>query len=99
MHGDKQRYNIALASIEANQCQDLLSQAQYHVSRARRIDEEERTLRTKQEQERLAFKQRQEQDRLLEIEKRRKAEEEMLVKREIQRKNEKCFTILGTTAR
>lgn len=82
VHGDKQRYNIALASIEANQCQDLLSQAQYHVSRARRIDEEERTLRTKQEQERAAFKQRQEQDRLLEVEKRRKAEEEMLAKRE-----------------
>lgn len=82
MHGDKQRYNIALASIEANQCQDLLSQAQYHVSRARRIDEEERNLRTKQEQERMAFKQRQEEERRLEAEKRRKAGEEMLAKRE-----------------
>lgn len=82
VHGDKQRYNIALASIEANQCQDLLSQAQYHVSRARRIDEEDRNLRTKQEQERAAFKQRQEDERRLEAEKRRKTEEEMLVKRE-----------------
>lgn len=82
MHGDKQRYNIALASIEANQCQDLLSQAQYHVSRARRIDEEERNLRTKQEQERAAFKKRQEEERKLEAERRRKAEEEMLAKRE-----------------
>lgn len=82
MNGDKQRYNIALASIEASQCQDLLSQAQYHVSRARKIDEEDRNLRTKQEQERAAFKKRQEEDRLLEAEKRRKAEEEMLAKRE-----------------
>lgn len=82
VHGDKTRYNIALASIEANQCQDLLSQAQYHVSRARRIDEEERNLRTKQEQERAAFRKRQEEERLLETERRRKADEEMLAKRE-----------------
>lgn len=82
MHGDKTRYNIALASIEANQCQDLLSQAQYHVSRARRIDEEERNLRTKQEFERAAFKKRQEEERQVEVERRRKAEEEMLAKRE-----------------
>lgn len=81
VHGDKTRYNILLASAEASQCQDLLSQAQYHVSRARRIDEEERNLRTKQEQERAAFKKRQEEEREMEVERRRKAGEEMLVKR------------------
>ena len=46
------KYDLARAAIEARQCQDLLSQAQYHVARARKIDEEERTLRKKQQDER-----------------------------------------------
>lgn len=58
-HGDRMKYDINLAAIEARQCQDLLSQAQYHVARARRVDEEERQLRRKQEDERTAFKMRQ----------------------------------------
>jgi len=41
-----------LADAEARRCQDLLSQAQYHVARARRLDEEEKMLRRKQEEER-----------------------------------------------
>jgi hypothetical protein len=41
-----------LAEGEARRCQDLLSQAQYHVARARRLDEEEKMLRRKQEEER-----------------------------------------------
>lgn len=53
------KYDINLAALEARQCQDLLSQAQYHVARARRVDEEERLLRRKQEDERTAFKMRQ----------------------------------------
>lgn len=39
------------------QCSDLLSQAQYHVARARKQDEEEKELRAKQEQERELLKQ------------------------------------------
>ena len=38
-HGDRMKYDLAWAQTEARQCQDLLSQAQYHVSRARKIDE------------------------------------------------------------
>lgn len=53
------KYDLTLASMEARQCKDLLSQAQYHVARARRVDEEERQLRRKQEDERTAFKMRQ----------------------------------------
>lgn len=41
-----------LAENEANHCQDLLSQATYHVKRAERLDEEEKLLRKKQEEER-----------------------------------------------
>ena len=46
------------------QCSDLLSQAQYHVSRARRIDEEEKEMRKKQEEEREALRQKQLQDQV-----------------------------------
>jgi len=44
------KYDLARAAIEARQCQDLLSQAQYHVARARKIDEEEKSLRRKQQE-------------------------------------------------
>ena len=39
------KYDLARAAIEARKCQDLLSQAQYHVARARKIDEEEKNQR------------------------------------------------------
>lgn len=68
--------------MEANQCQDLLSQAQYHVSRARRIDEEEKALRRKQEEERLAFKMKQEEERKRREEEQKTSREQMLVKRQ-----------------
>ena len=59
INGDRTRYDLGQAAAEAQQCQDLLSQAQYHVARARKLDEEEKQLRRKQEQEREAFKQKQ----------------------------------------
>uniref|UniRef100_A0A671S0V2 RNA polymerase-associated protein CTR9 homolog n=1 Tax=Sinocyclocheilus anshuiensis TaxID=1608454 RepID=A0A671S0V2_9TELE len=55
--GDKMRFDLALAASEARQCSDLLSQAQYHVARARKQDEEEKEHRTKQEQERDLLRQ------------------------------------------
>lgn len=51
------KYDLGAAAAEASQCRDLLSQAQYHVSRARRQDDEEKALRRKQEEERQALKQ------------------------------------------
>lgn len=42
---------------DCRQCSDLLSQAQYHVARARKQDEEEKELRAKQEQERDQLRQ------------------------------------------
>lgn len=56
MEGDRMKYDLARASIEARQCQDLLSQASYHVARARKIDEEERAQRRKQQEEREKFR-------------------------------------------
>ena len=56
VEGDRMKYDLARAAIEAKKCQDLLSQAQYHVARARKIDEEERNLRKKQQEEREKLK-------------------------------------------
>lgn len=82
VNGDKTRYNVALAATEANQCQDLLSQAQYHVARARQADEEEKTLKRKQEEERLRFRTQQEEERRRQEEMRHKTKEELLAKRQ-----------------
>lgn len=73
--GDKMRFDLALAASEARQCSDLLSQAQYHVARARKQDEEEKELRAKQEQERELLKQ-----------KLMKAQEEKRLKEEVEHK-------------
>lgn len=41
----------------SRQCSDLLSQAQYHVARARKIDEADQERRQKQEEDRNAIRQ------------------------------------------
>lgn len=65
INGDRQKYDLGQAAAEAQQCQDLLSQAQYHVARARKLDEEEKMLRKKQEEEREAFRMRQVEEQVL----------------------------------
>lgn len=74
--GDKMRFDLALAASEARQCSDLLSQAQYHVARARKQDEEEKELRAKQEQEKEVLRQKlmkeQEEKRFKEVEEQKK---------------------------
>lgn len=49
---------------DCRQCSDLLSQAQYHVARARKQDEEEKELRAKQEQERDLLRQQMMKDKV-----------------------------------
>ncbi|XP_027009006.1 RNA polymerase-associated protein CTR9 homolog [Tachysurus fulvidraco] len=68
--GDKMRFDLALAASEARQCSDLLSQAQYHVARARKQDEEEKELRAKQDQEREVLRQ-----QLLRVQEEKRAKE------------------------
>lgn len=70
-----------MASFEANQCSDLLTQAQHHVITARQIDLEERQVRQKQEEDRAAFKRLQEEERIRIESERKRTREEMLVKR------------------
>uniref|UniRef100_A0A2P2I017 RNA polymerase-associated protein CTR9 homolog n=1 Tax=Hirondellea gigas TaxID=1518452 RepID=A0A2P2I017_9CRUS len=51
VHGERLRYDLAAAAAEASQCRDLLSQAQYHVARARKLDNDERQLKQHQEEQ------------------------------------------------
>ncbi|WAR02104.1 CTR9-like protein [Mya arenaria] len=59
------------------QCSDLLSQAQYHVARARKIDEEEQELRKHRDEERAAVRQRFNEEK--EARRRKKEEQEKLM--------------------
>jgi RNA polymerase-associated protein CTR9 len=88
------KYDLARAAIEARQCQDLLSQAQYHVARARKIDEEEKSLRRKQQEEREKFRQRQlELQKIMEEEKRKKLEDSTLAREEYKEKMKRATEI------
>jgi len=60
VEGDKMKYDLTRAAVEARQCQDLLSQAQYHVARAKTIDEQEKEQRKRQHEEREKFRAEQE---------------------------------------
>lgn len=97
MHGDKTRFNIALATVEANQCSDLLTQAQHHVITARQIDVEERQVRQKQEDDRATFKRMQEEERVRLEEERRKTKEEMLLKRQEYKEKTKNAMLFSET--
>ncbi|OXA64554.1 RNA polymerase-associated protein CTR9 [Folsomia candida] len=82
MNGDRTKYDLGQAAAEAQQCQDILSQAQYHVARARKLDEEEKMLRRKQEDERDAFRFKQMEELKRNEEQKVQQKEEMLRKRE-----------------
>lgn len=81
-HGDKMKFDLRAAIDEAKHCQDLLNQAQYHVARARRLDEEEKEVRRKQELEREALGQKLLEERQRAEEERVKQEMELIAKRQ-----------------
>ena len=58
------KFDLNQAATEARQCSDLLSQAHYHVARARKIDEQEREMRRKQEEERDVIRSKQVADQV-----------------------------------
>ncbi|KAF9794379.1 hypothetical protein SFRURICE_014599 [Spodoptera frugiperda] len=72
----------AAAAQEARTCADLLSQAQWHVARARRQHDEELSLRDKQREQREAFRRQQEEERKRREEEQQKSTVEMLQKRQ-----------------
>ncbi|CAL8078737.1 unnamed protein product [Calicophoron daubneyi] len=72
--------NQPMASDEARACQDLLSQAKYHLDRAKSREEQERVMRKRQEEEREAQRKRQlelqQQAEQMRLERERRLEEE-----------------------
>lgn len=60
---ERARYEPTAAAAEARTCADLLSQAQWHVARARRQHDEELTLRDRQREQREAFRKQQVSER------------------------------------
>lgn len=65
------KYDFKLDGIEAKKCEDLLKQTEYHLSRAKRIDEDEREMKRRQQEER-------EETRLKMVEEQTKREQELL---------------------
>ncbi|CAH8484672.1 unnamed protein product [Schistosoma haematobium] len=72
--------NQAMAADEARICQDLLSQAKYHLDRAKSREEQERVVRKRQEEEREAQRKRQlelqQQAEQMRLDRERRLEEE-----------------------
>merc|ERR1711899_669836 len=94
VEGDRMKYDLARAAIEARQCQDLLSQAQYHVARARKIDEQEREQKRKQQMERESYRKAQmEEQRRIEDERRKKLEDAAKAREEYKEKMKRATEI------
>ncbi|BFZ05310.1 hypothetical protein BsWGS_08349 [Bradybaena similaris] len=82
-HGDRMKFDLAQAAAEAQQCSDLLSQAQYHVARARKIDEAEKEIRKRQEEEMEAIKQKHLSEQLEKQKQKEELEKKMLEQRAV----------------
>lgn len=94
VEGDRMKYDLMRANIEAKKCQDLLSQAQYTVARARKIDEEERLQRKRQQEERERFRQKQLQLQQQMEEERRQRQLEQAKAREEYKERMKNATVI-----
>jgi len=83
------RYDISLANIEAKQCQDLLSQVQYYVSRAYKKDNDEHNMRHKQEKERELYRIKQKEEQNKALQKQEEQRREMMIRRQEYREKTK----------
>ncbi|XP_025191695.1 RNA polymerase-associated protein CTR9 homolog [Melanaphis sacchari] len=82
IHGNHVQYDIKMARIEANCCQDLMNQADYQVKRAYQKDMEEREIRQKQEKERELLRIKQNEDKANELLLKEELKKEKLKKRQ-----------------
>lgn len=81
-HGDRIKFDLNHAAVEARQCVDLLNQAQYHVARAKKLDEQEREMRRKHEEECEALKLKKQKEKEEKERERVEKERKMLEERE-----------------
>jgi len=76
------RYDVSLANIEAKQCQDLLLQVQYYVSRAHKKDNDELDMRRKQEEKRKLYRIKQIEAQTKALQKQEEQMKKMILKRQ-----------------
>lgn len=81
-YGDKSKFDLSWCALEHQRCQDLLQQAQYHVLRAQKMDEEEQEIRQKQEKEREALRQKFLAEQRAKEEEKMKQAQELIQKRQ-----------------
>nr|XP_058951726.1 RNA polymerase-associated protein CTR9 homolog isoform X1 [Pocillopora verrucosa] len=81
-HGDRLKFDLSWAGTESRHTSDLLSQAQYHVARARKVDEEEQETRRRQEEEKEMLRKKKEEEEKIRREQREQQEKELLEKRQ-----------------
>lgn len=96
VHGDCRRYDVNLANFEAKQCDDLLSQSQYCLTRARKIDNDERNKRLNQEEEREFYRVKRIEEQAKELQKLDEQKKEMLLKRQEYKEKTKNALVFDT---
>lgn len=79
--GDRMRFDLNQAAVEARQCNDLYSQAQYVIQRARAQDEEERALREKSLMERERLRKQLQEEQMKKQEEAERKSQEMMERR------------------
>jgi len=90
------RYDVDLADVEAKQCEDLLSQVQYRVARAHKMDNDERNIRRKQEEERELYRVKRIEEQTKTLQKQDEQRKEMLLKRQEYRNKTKNALLFDT---
>jgi len=91
--GDHTSYDVNQAEIEAKKCEKLLSQVQYHVAQARKMDNNERDIFRKQKKEQELYRAKQIEDRTKALQKRDEQRKELLLKRQEYREKTKKMLV------
>lgn len=82
-HSSELRFPSHLIQYQVKKCQDLLSQAEYHVKRAKALDDKQKEIKKKQDEERMKIQEDMKLKEQREIEEREKRIQEMQEKRKI----------------
>jgi len=99
IHGDGMQYDNKLTRIEANRCQDLLNQADYHVKRTCQKDMEEREIRQNHKKKLELLRVKQDEDKAYELQHEENQKKEKLRNRQeyIEKTKNVINTVLKTS--
>jgi len=95
-NGDKMKFDLRAARVEASHCDDLVNQAAYHIRRATEADQQLKCQQAEQEKERLALKMKQEKEEEEKKMKREQEAQELLLKRQTFLEKTKGLLAIGT---